>query len=124
MASTVSRLEEVRQSVRRIQAEGERFVGRLRQDARALVERNRPEVLQIGEDVRKRAERALDDLQSQRARMVRALDDLTARLREGVVRALRVPDLEEFEVLSRRLTEAERRLDRLSAKKSESERAA
>jgi hypothetical protein len=127
MATTVGRLEEVRQSVKRIQAEGERFVGRLRQDARAIVERNRPEVLQqLGEDVRKRAQRALGDIQSQRTRVIRLLEDLGTRLRENVVRALQVPDFDQFDEVCRRLGEAERRLDRLvaAAKKADAERAA
>jgi len=132
MATTVGRLEEVRQSVKRIQAEGERFVGRLRQDARAMVERNRPEVLQqFGEDVRKRAQRALGDIQSQRARVVRVLEDVLARLRENTVRALQVPDLDRFDAVcrrlaetERRLAETERRLERLAAKKADAERAA
>ena len=127
MATTVGRLEEVRQSVKRIQAEGERFVGRLRKDAQAIVERNRPEVLQqFGEDVRKRATRALRDIQSQRARAIRLLEDLSARVRENVVRVLQVPDLDQFDEVCRRLAEAERRLDRLvaAAKKAEAERAA
>jgi replicative DNA helicase len=107
-------LDEVRASVRRMQAEGERLVGRIREDARTLVER--PNVRRLREDVRQRAEQALKELREQRSRLAGAAEQALSRAAALVVRALRVPTVEQLAEVNRRLAEIERRLDEISSR--------
>jgi hypothetical protein len=107
-------LDEVRASVRRMQAEGERLVGRIREDARTLVER--PNVRRLREDVRQRAEQALKELRERRSRLAGAGEEVLRRAAALVVRALQVPTAEQLAEVNRRLAEIERRLDEISSR--------
>ncbi|HLK12524.1 MAG TPA: hypothetical protein VKW76_14200 [Candidatus Binatia bacterium] len=107
-------LDEVRASVRRMQAEGERLVGRIRRDARTLVEQ--PNVRRLRQDVRQRAEQALKDLRRQRTRLADAAEQAFNRAAALVVRALRVPTAEQLAEVNRRLANIERRLEEISSR--------
>jgi hypothetical protein len=84
MNSTVRlSLDDVRASVKRLQTEGERLVGRVRDDARRLVERTpRPELPAVIVDASKRAEAVV------RREAERVLDVVKART-EPLARELR-----------------------------------
>jgi len=117
MTSAKSRLsfEEVRESVKRVQHEGERLVGRIRRDARSLVERGpratvREAIADVGRfrtDVRARAASAIKDLDAQRARVSEAVDALRERVLTGMVQRLNVVPRSEFDNLSRRVDRLE-----------------
>jgi F0F1-type ATP synthase membrane subunit b/b' len=102
-------LDDVRASVKRVQTEGRKLVTQLRKDATAIVNRGPLEVLS---DVRKRATKAVKDLDAQRARVrARVLERLSeladeAVTRTGLAKAQDVTDLK------RRVHELERRLER------------
>src|SRR3989442_13034884 len=71
-------LKDVRASVKRMQTEGEKLVTRLRRDARAFATRSRRETVssllsdarRLQADLRKRAERAIEGLDTQRTRIL------------------------------------------------------
>lgn len=108
-------LDEVRASVKRMQVEGERIVGRIRQDAGALVSRRPLDTLA---DVRRRAAEAVRELDARRSQirstvltqLTTIADDLLGRV--GVAKAEKVDDL------VRRVADLERRLDELSKDKA------
>lgn len=128
MAETTTRipsLEDVRTSVKRMQAEGERLVGVLRRDARALTTREgRAKVLQdvrkltnvtqLQTDLRKRAEDALQGLQSRQGEVTRQIDALRSRVESLVRSRLRLAGTEEVAELRARLATLEERLETLS----------
>ena len=103
--TTASRLplfEDVRQSVKRMQEEGERLVGRIRHDARSffVAQRNgRATVTSALTDVsklraicRQRAEQALKEIGSRRERVVATVEEQLARLTELTVKRLPARD--------------------------------
>jgi hypothetical protein len=117
MASAVPpfSLDEFRASVRRMQAEGEKLVGRIRRDAKSLV-RNGPrstvsealaDVRRLRSDVRERAREAFDDLRAQRARVAEAVDDFRGRVVDTIALRLGIVTAERFEELSRRVDRLE-----------------
>lgn len=114
-------LDEVRSSLKRMQAEGERIVGR----AREFVERgSRTDVQKLREDLRQRADQALKQLQEQRTRLTGRVEDVVARLTELVLSALRVVRADQLAEINRRLTAIERQLDEISKSKTASDKAA
>src|SRR5262245_36028010 len=104
-------LDDVRASVKRAQTEGRKLVTRLRKDATAMV--NRPP-LDVLSDARKRANKAVEQIDAQQRRLrTIVIDRLTglagqAASRVGLASAQDVADLK------RRLGDLERRLDRVS----------
>lgn len=109
MASPMFRLDEVRESVKRIQSEGERLVGRIREDAKSLTD-----VSKLRQDVRQRAEQALEDVQARRAQVRKAVEDAATRLRDGIVKVLRVAEVAEIEEFGRRLRAIETRIEEIA----------
>jgi len=105
-------LDEVRASVKRMQNESRKFVTRLRKDATTLVNRRPLDVLA---DARKRATKAVRELDAQRQRVrnlvVQRLTTLTdeAVARAGLAKAQDVSDLK------RRVHDLERRMERVKA---------
>src|SRR5436309_4134105 len=100
-------LKDVRASVKRMQTEGEKLVTRLRRDARAFATRSRRETgsslvsdarrLQL--DLRKRAERAIEELDTQRTRILATLEERVSGAGETVVETLDVVTPRELEKL-------------------------
>lgn len=128
MAEAKSRLalKEVRASVKRMQTEGERLMNRIRHDAQALAQRGRKQTLngfltdarKLQDDLRKRAERMLKDLDERRAGIVASLDEQVTRLAEAVVKRLNVARQDDLAELRRRVDELERRLNGLSKERA------
>jgi polyhydroxyalkanoate synthesis regulator phasin len=114
-------LRQVRVSMKRMQTEGERLVGRIRRDAQALAARSRRETVtgllrdarKLQDDLRRRAERAIEDIDGRRARVVAMLEEQGSKLVEAVVKRLNVATREDVQALGKRLHEIERRLDAL-----------
>lgn len=112
-------LDEVRASVKRVQAEGEKFVGQLREDARALIDRaSRPDLAAIRSQLQERAEDVLKQIQSRRTQLTGRVEELLTRLTEIVVGALKVVRQEQLDELTRRLARLERKLDELGKEKT------
>jgi len=127
MAEARSRLglNEVRASVKRMQAEGEKLVARIRRDAKTFAARSRQESLdgllkdarRVQHDVRRRVESALKELDEQRTRILSSLEEQVSKLIEGVIARLNVAKQADVEALRGRIAELERRIDALDKSK-------
>jgi len=119
-------LKDVRASVKRMQTEGEKLVTRLRRDARAFATRSRRETVsslvndarRLQADLRKRAEKAIEELDAQRARFLTTLEGRVTGVVETVVKTLNVATHRELENLRKRVADLERRLDALSKERA------
>ena len=117
-------LRQVRVSMKRMQTEGERLVGRIRRDAKALATRSRRETVtsilkdarKLQDDLRKRAERALEDIDGRRARVLALIEEQGSKLVETVVKGLNLATREDVQALGKRLRDIESRLDQLLKK--------
>jgi hypothetical protein len=126
MATTKPRLSlrQVRVSMKRMQSEGERLVGRIRRDAQALAARSRRDTVtgilkdaqKLQEDLRKRAERALEDIDVRRARIIALIEEQGTKLVESVVKGLNLATREDLQALGKRLHDIESRLETLIKK--------
>ncbi len=104
-------LDDVRSSVKRMQTEGRKLVTRLRKDATAFVNRRPLDVLA---DARKRATKAVQDLEAQRQRVGSlVLERLTSLTDEAVARA-GLAKAQELSDLKRRVHDLERRIERVT----------
>ena len=120
-------LRQMRASMKRMQTEGERLVSRLRRDARALTVGSRQEAVsglvadarRLQTDLRKRAERTIQEIDSQRARILSLLEEQATRLVEAVVKRLNLVTKDDMQDLTKRLSAVERRLDALTKEKRE-----
>jgi len=119
-------LKDVRASVKRMQAEGERIVDRIRHDARSLVERNgmpaMDSVLALA-DVRKQAERAMHQLDKRRQELLANVEKRLKRVAETIVKGLNAATQAEMNDLSRRVAQLERRVDTIKDKGSKDQAA-
>lgn len=123
MADRKSRmsLPDVQAAAKRIRTEAERLLGRIQRDTQALVTRSRREavsalvedVRKFQADVRQRTEQALRDLDAGRARIAATLEQQINGLVETVARRMNVASREETVHLRKRVTELERRIDKL-----------
>src|SRR5207247_10908686 len=128
MAESKARLslKDVRASVKRMQTEGERLVTRLRRDARAFATRSRRETVsnllsdarRLQVDLRKRAEKAIEELEATRTRILATLEDRVSTVVETFVKTLNVATHRELADLRKRVAEIERRLDALSKERA------
>jgi len=128
MAESKARLslKDVRASVKRMQTEGERLVTRLRRDARAFATRSRRETVsnllsdarKLQVDLRKRAEKAIGELEATRTRILATLEDRVSTVVETFVKTLNVATHRELADLRKRVAEIERRLDALSKERA------
>lgn len=126
MAEATSRLalSEVRASVKRMQAEGEKLVARIRRDAKTFASGSRQEALngllkdarRVQSDVLKRVESALKELDDRRTRIVASLEEQATKLVEGVVARLNLAKQDEVAELRDRIAHLERRLNALDKK--------
>jgi len=120
MADNPSRLSlsDVRAAVKRVQAEGERLVGRLRRDTEARRRQVVSELLsttrRVQADVRDRAERVLHDLDTRRAKISATLESQVGGLVETFSRRLNFASRAEVQDLQKRLVGLERRVDSLA----------
>lgn len=108
-------LDEVRASVKRMQAEGERIVGRIREDAGALVARRPLDTLA---DVRRRAAEAVRDLEARRTQIRSTVLTQLTTLANDLLARVGVAKIDTVDELSRRVADLERRIDELSKDKA------
>jgi hypothetical protein len=104
-------LDDVRASVKRVQTESRKFVTRLRKDAAAMAKRPPLDVLS---DARKRAAKAVDQLDAQQRRLRTLVADRFTDLAGGVVTRVGLASAQDVADLKRRLGDLERRLERVT----------
>lgn len=110
-------LDEVRASVKRVRKEGERLVDRIQKDARALAATNPAELLG---DARKRAQTAVEQFETQRARIEKTVTKQVNELVMVLRKRLGAASTHDVDVLTRRVADLERQVDALTKKPSES----
>src|SRR5262245_39070331 len=104
-------LDDVRASVKRAQTEGRKFVTRLRKDATAMVNRRPLDVLS---DARKRANKAVEQLDAEQRRLRTLVVDRITGLAGQAASRVGLASAQDVADLKRRLGDLERRLDRVS----------
>jgi hypothetical protein len=104
-------LDEVRASVKRAQTEGRKLVTRLRKDATALVNRRPLDVLA---DARKRATKAVHELDAQRQRVSTLVLERLAKLTDEAVARAGLAKAQDVSDLKRRVHDLERRIERVT----------
>jgi hypothetical protein len=104
--STASRLslDEVRASVKRMQTQGEKLVGRFGKDARAFVAR--AQVVSL-EDARKRATKVVREIDDQRTRLGKMLIEQVEALLAQARKAVGIAGLAELAALAKRVSHVE-----------------
>ena len=104
-------LDDVRASMKRVQTEGRKLVTQLRKDASALAKR-RP--LELVDDARKRATKAVRDLQAQSERVQALVVDSISGFADQAVSRAGLARAKEVSELKRRVHELERRVERVT----------
>jgi ubiquinone biosynthesis protein UbiJ len=104
-------LDEIRTSVKRMQTEGRKLVTRLRKDATALVNRRPLDVLA---DARKRATKAVQELDAQRHRVRTLVFERLASLTDEAVARAGLAKAQDVSELKRRVHDLERRIERVT----------
>jgi len=121
-----ARLEQVQVTLKRVQAEGERVVGRIRKDAGELLSKNRQKAVQdllaqaqkLRGDLQKRAERAVKDLEERGQRIVAVIEKQAEKGVEPIIRGLNLPTRDEMDKLKKRMAQLEKRLDEMAGSKA------
>jgi hypothetical protein len=123
-ANTRGSLAEVRDSVKRIRGEGERFLGRLRRETESFARKTRAEVAsdvrKIRDELNARGERTVRDLEARGRRMVETFEKQVGRLAGAAGRQLGLGRLEDMPRLTKRVYELERRVEQLEQELRES----
>lgn len=121
-----ARLEQVQVTLKRVQAESERVVGRIRKDAVDLLSKDRQKAVQeilaqaqkLRTDLQKRAERAVKDLEERGQRIVAVIEKQAKEGVEPIVRGLNLPSRDDVEKLKKRLSMLEKRIDEMAGSKA------
>ena len=121
-----ARFEQVQDTLKRVQTEGERVVGRIRKDAGELLSKNRQKAVEdllaqaqkLRGDFQKRAERAVKDLEERGQRIVALIEKQAGKGVDPIIRGLNLPTRDEIEKLKKRMTQLEKRLDEISSSKA------
>jgi hypothetical protein len=120
------RFAQVQQSLKGLQNEGEKLITRIRKEAAKLVSKDQRKAIDslvsqakaIRADVQKRTEKALKSLET-RAEKVYARVESEARKRvEPLVRRLPLPSKHDLELLAKRLSSLEKKVEEIINSKS------
>ena len=120
------RLEQVQGTLKRVQAEGERVIERIRKDAGDLLGKNRQKAVKdllaqaqkLREDLQKRAERAVKDLEERGQRIVAVIEKQAEKGVEPIIHGLNLPTRDEVEKLKKRISHLEKRIDEMAGSKA------
>ena len=120
-----ARLEQVQGTIKRVQAEGERVVGRIRKDAGELLSKTVKRQWKISSHRRRScvgtsrsAPERRQDLEERGQRIVALIEKQAGKGVEPIVRSLNLPTRDEVEKLKKRLTQLEKRLDEMAGSKA------
>src|SRR5262249_47361141 len=115
--NTKGSLAEVRDSVKRIRGEGERFLGRARRETQDFARKARSEVAsdvrKIRDELNARGERTVHELEIRGRRMVETFEKQVGRVAAAAGKQLGLARLEDMPRLTKRIYELERRVEQL-----------
>ena len=121
---TTGSVGEVRDSVKRIRGEGERFLGRLRRETQTFARKTRVEVTsdvrKIRDELKARGDQTVRDLETRGRRMVETFEKQVGRLTDAAARQLGLANREDLPRLTKRVYELERRVEQLELELRES----
>jgi poly(hydroxyalkanoate) granule-associated protein len=121
-----ARLTRMQSTLRRVQSEGERMVGRIRKDAGDLIGKDRRKAVQeliaqaqkVRGDIQKRAERAVKELEERGQKILSAIEKQAEKSVEPIVRGLNLPTRDEIEKLKKKVAQIEKRIEELASSKA------
>ena len=120
------RLSDVPATLRELRSEGEKLAGRVRKEAVRLATRDGRRTLEqlvdrageLGNDLERRARRAIADLERQAAHLYERLEAQAKRGLAPLVERLDVPSRRDVEQLDRRVSALEKRVGKRVGRKS------
>ena len=125
-AATVPGLAQVQESIRYVQAEGEKLFARTRKEAGKLISKDQRKVIDslferanaIREDIQKRTAKALKTVSSRAEKVLSQLESQAKKHLDPIARRLSLPSRHEVELLAKRLSSLEKKVDELASGRS------
>ena len=125
-AATFPGLAQVQESIRNFQAESEKLLARARKEAgkligkdqRKLIESFLDQAMAIRDDIRKRTEKALKAFGTGAEKILSQIGAQTKKRLDPMVRRLSLPSRHEVELLAKRLSALEKKVDELADAKN------
>lgn len=124
--ATFPRFTQVQDSIRGLQAEGEKLLARVRKEAGKLVSKDQRKAIDsllaqaksIRNDVQRRTEKALKTLEARAEKIYGQIESQAKKRIEPLVRRLSLPTKREVEQLAKRLSSLEKKVEDLLSSKS------
>ncbi len=125
-AATFPGLAQVQETIRSFQSESEKLFARARKEASKLISRDQRKVIDslldqanaIREDIQKRTEKALKGFSSRAWKIFSQLEAEAKKRLNPLVRRLSLPSRHEVELLAKRLSSLEKKVDELAGARS------
>jgi poly(hydroxyalkanoate) granule-associated protein len=125
-AATFPGIAQVQESIRSFQAESEKLFARARKEAGKLISKDQRKVIDglldkasaMRDDIQKRAERALKAFSSRAGKIFSELEAQAKKRLNPLVRRLSLPSRHEVELLAKRLSSLEKKVDELASARS------
>ena len=125
-AATFPGLAQVQESIRNFQSESEKLLARARKEASKLISKDQRKVIEnlldqakaIRDDIQKRTEKALKTLGSRAEKTLSQIETQTKKHLDPLVRRLSLPSRHEVELLAKRLSSLEKKVDELASGRS------
>lgn len=120
-AATFPQLAQVQKSIRDLQSEGEKLFTRARKEVSNLMSKDHRKILDnllnqakaIRDDIQKRTEKALKMLESRAEKILSQIESQAKNRVDPWVRRLSLPSKHEVELLAKRLSSLEKKVDAL-----------
>jgi polyhydroxyalkanoate synthesis regulator phasin len=120
------RLAQVQESLKVLQAEGEKLVARVRKEAGKLISKDQRKLFDslvsqaqaIRVDIQKRTDKALKTIESRTEKVYARVESEAKKRIDPLVRRLTVATRHDIEILAKRLTALEKKIEELSSSKS------
>jgi len=124
--ATFPRLGQVQDALRNLQSEGEKLVSRFRKEAGKLISKDQRTAIDnllsqarsIRNDIQKRSEKALKTLESRAEKLYAQIETQAKKRLDPLVRRLSLPTKHEVELLAKRLSSLEKKVETLLDSKS------
>jgi poly(hydroxyalkanoate) granule-associated protein len=125
-AATFPGLAQVQESIRSFQVESEKLFARARKEAGKLISKDQRKVIDgvvdqasaIRDDILKRTEKALKAFSSRAEKVFSQLEAQAKKRLNPLVRRLSLPSRHEVELLAKRLSSLEKKVDELASARS------
>jgi len=125
-AATFPGLAQVQESIRNFQAESEKLLARARKEAGKLIGKDQRKLIEsffeqataIRDDIRKRTEKALKEFGTRVEKILSQIGAQTKKRLDPLVRRLSLPSRHEVELLAKRLSSLEKKVDELAGAKN------